>query len=66
MDRFRVKALCRCLDNENLTSEQRRATLAMLELKLDILIQGARKRGNDDAVQSYRQLKDRYLAPGYT
>jgi glycosyltransferase involved in cell wall biosynthesis len=66
MDRFRVKALCRCLDNENLTSEQRRATLAMLEQKLDILIQGARKRGIDDAVQSYRQLKDRYLAPGYT
>jgi len=66
MDRFRVTALCRCLDNESLTPEQRRAALAMLETKLDILIEGARKRGNDDSVRGYHRLKDRYLAPGYT
>lgn len=66
MDRFRVRALCRCLDRENLSLEQRRVVLAMLEQKLDILIQGARKRGNDNSEQVYRQLKDRYLAPGYT
>ena len=65
MDRFRVKALCRCLDHEDLDPEQRRVALTMLAQKIDILIRGARKHGNNDSLRDYLQLKDRYLASGY-
>jgi glycosyltransferase involved in cell wall biosynthesis len=66
MDRFRVRALCQCLEHEALSPEQRRAALAMLGEKLDILILGARKRGNAVMIQDYEDLKHRFLGPGYT
>lgn len=65
MDRFRIRALCRCLDTENLSPRQRQETLETLEQKLDILINGAAKRGNQAAALDYRRLKQRYLVSGY-
>jgi glycosyltransferase involved in cell wall biosynthesis len=66
MDRFRVKALCRCLDRENLDHQQRSATQNMLAEKLSILIEGARKRNQHDAAQEYERLKHQYLNTSYT
>jgi glycosyltransferase involved in cell wall biosynthesis len=66
MDRFRVRALCRCIEHEELAPEQRRAALAVLGEKLDILIMGARKRGNETMIRDYEALKQRFLDPGYT
>jgi hypothetical protein len=65
MDRFRVQALQRCIDNEALNSSDRQAAITTLQSKLDILIQGAIKRNQHHAVNLYQQIKDRYsgLAP---
>lgn len=53
MDRFRVAALEKMLDAPGLPAADRRATLETLAAKLEILVAGARKRGNDAVVNSY-------------
>ena len=53
MDRFRIQALEKLLAETNLTSNQRRAALETLVKKLDILVGGARKRDNQDAMVRY-------------
>jgi len=60
MDRFRVQALYNCLENETLNNDDRQATIAMLQKKLNILIQGASKRGQLDDINYYQQIKQRY------
>jgi glycosyltransferase involved in cell wall biosynthesis len=58
MDRFRVQSLCKLLESEVLSEEQRRLTVAMLRKKCTILAHGARKRGQDGA--SYLAMAGRY------
>ncbi len=48
MDRFRVKALQRVLDESLVSGEDERRTRETLVEKLEILIEGSRKRGNDE------------------
>ncbi len=60
MDRFRVIALINCLEKEKLSTDKRQATSATLSQKLDILLQGAIKRGQLNDVKKYTQLKNRY------
>jgi GT2 family glycosyltransferase len=47
MDRFRIAALCKLLDSNVLSPEQRRQAEEVLRAKCAILAQGARKRGKD-------------------
>ena len=58
MDRFRVRALQRVLDDGLVSGEDERRTLETLVEKLEILIEGARKRGNDGLLQ---QLEPRLV-----
>ncbi len=55
MDRFRVQALVKALDNEAEPGYRAKLT-AMLRRKLDILIQGAEKRELHADLKHYRQL----------
>jgi len=58
MDRFRIQSLCKLLDTDILSVEQRRLTEHMLWKKCTILAQGARKRGQND--EPYRALAAAY------
>ena len=62
MDRFRVQALQRCLQLGTLSDADRRACIDMLLHKLDILIQGAAKRGRHTDIIHYQQIRQRYSA----
>jgi glycosyltransferase involved in cell wall biosynthesis len=53
MDRFRVKALEKMLDAPDLSVENRYRTLETLVEKLNIIVQGARKRSNHEVVAAY-------------
>lgn len=55
MDRFRVYALNKILEQGVLTLMQQNATTQMLTKKLKILIQGAHKRGKHEQVQAYQK-----------
>ncbi len=50
MDRFRVRALQRVLDESLVTGEDERRTRETLIGKLKVLIEGSRKRGNEELV----------------
>lgn len=60
MDRFRVRALSKMLDGDDLEPSARALTNAMLQQKCKILIEGARKRGKLDSVDAYQLLAKRY------
>jgi len=53
MDRFRVRALASAWRQLDLDGEERRATLAVLIQKLEILLSGGRKRGRDDSLDGW-------------
>ena len=53
MDRFRIRALEKILQEGCLSTEDEYETRKMLVEKLEILINGAKKRDNRDAVQEY-------------
>ena len=56
MDRFRIRALEKLLRSDALNTSQRSATLEMLIRKLEILLNGAKKRKNEDVVSEYEPL----------
>ncbi len=60
MDRFRVAALEKMVGAPELPAADRRRTLDTLLTKLDILVAGARKRGNDTVVNAYQPLLSHY------
>jgi glycosyltransferase involved in cell wall biosynthesis len=53
MDRFRIRALEKILKGGQLGPVEREATLAMLIRKLEILINGAKKRDNEEVVRVF-------------
>lgn len=55
MDRFRIRAIERVLQNEALAEEDRRAAVQVLLDKMKIYIAGAEKRGRSEEVRSYRR-----------
>lgn len=61
MDRFRVQALVKCLKTANLTPQQRQQAINMLIKKCNVLIQGARKRGNFIIANQFEQLREQWL-----
>ena len=61
MDRFRVRALQRLLDTENLQADDFAAARAMLLRKLDILLKGARKHGNEALIDELEPVRRRWL-----
>ena len=56
LDRFRIQALVKLLTTTSLTPEQRHAARAMLRLKRDIFVAGARKRGRDTVADTLTAL----------
>ncbi len=62
LDRLRVIALTRLLETGNLDDAQRAATRAMLIDKIDIVLGGARKRGNHTLVREYAARRARVVS----
>ena len=60
MDRFRIKALTKILDENILGDEDKLATRSMLKHKIDIFNKGAAKRGNHSEIERLLQLKEAY------
>ncbi len=60
MDRFRIRAIEKCLETGLLSPLQKTAALSMLEKKCRILASGARKRGKEDEALGYIELVERY------
>lgn len=56
MDRFRIRALKKLLDEASLTDMDRRAAENMLVRKLEILLKGARKHGNQSIIDEFQPL----------
>jgi len=60
MDRFRVKALEKLLQENLLSSEDKKATIDMLHKKCTILANGCFKRGKMEEGNFYLSIRDRY------
>ena len=60
MDRFRVQALDELLESGILTDGQEESARAMLLHKCNILLQGARKRGNQALIEQVGTIRDRH------
>lgn len=60
MDRFRVRALQRLLENESLRDEDYSAARTMLLRKLKILLQGAHKHGNHAVIEEFEPLQQHW------
>lgn len=60
MDRFRIDALEKIIHHGELNPANRRAALEMLDQKLNILLAGARKRGNHEILQCYAMKQHVY------
>ncbi len=56
MDRFRIQALRNLLEHEKLLPQDRTATEQMLTRKLQILLKGARKHGNQSIIEKFSGL----------
>lgn len=60
MDRFRIRSLEKIIQSGELPEESFRAAVNMLLKKIDIYIQGARKRGRDGEVLHYELKRENY------
>lgn len=56
MDRFRIHAIVKCLNNPALKDTHRKAALAMLKHKVGIYLIGARKRNKHKEIKHYEAL----------
>ncbi len=66
MDRFRVRALARLLDESELGADDARAARDTLRRKLDILLDGADKRGNREILAEFEPLRARFAGAAAT
>ena len=60
MDRFRVYALEKVINNPNLREDLRKLAIAELIKKCEILVRGYSKHGKSDISQYYRDLMEKY------
>ena len=60
MDRFRVQAIEKILSENILSPEDRAAAVAVLIEKIDVYLDGARKRGKIDEVKKYEAIRHNY------
>jgi len=56
MDRFRIRALINCLNNSELSEQDRAAAHKVLVKKLRILLKGAKKHGNQEVISEFKPL----------
>jgi glycosyltransferase involved in cell wall biosynthesis len=61
MDRFRISALEKIIQNPQLSTENRQSAIQTIVDKIDIYILGARKRGKEEEIAIYEEKKKRYL-----
>ena len=61
MDRFRIRALEKIIHSGKLDARQWRAALATLLEKIDIYLNGARKRDRRKEVEKYLKKKEQYM-----
>ncbi len=66
MDRFRVRALARLLDESTLAAGDARAARDTLLRKLEILLAGAGKHGNQDIIAEFEPLRARFCGAAPT
>jgi hypothetical protein len=62
MDRFRIEALKKILDADQLDDTKRQATIQMILQKIEIVLAGAKKRGKLDNVSYYSEMYDKYIS----
>lgn len=62
MDRFRIRALIKSLEQNALSDEQRMKTLDILVRKIQIYLNGARKRNKTGQIDCYQSMLTRYQA----
>jgi len=62
MDRYRIRALDKILEANNLNDEDRSAALDMLLNKCAILLKGARKRNNHSVIRQCEEIQLRHSA----
>ncbi len=62
MDRFRVKALCKVLDEGHLSVSDQKAALFTLSKKITVLLNGFAKRNKVEEVVRYESMLAHYLA----
>jgi glycosyltransferase involved in cell wall biosynthesis len=60
MDRFRIAALKKMIDKNQISEEKRQATIEMLLEKIRIFIIGAEKRGKSEDVKYYMEMSKKY------
>jgi glycosyltransferase involved in cell wall biosynthesis len=60
MDRFRITALEKIIDDPAISQENRLVAVRILLEKIDVYILGARKRGKDEEVEIYQEKKKNY------
>ena len=60
MDRFRIYSLTKVLDQNCLSKENEKATLAMLREKIRVYNLGAEKRGKFDEITEYNKILEKY------
>ncbi len=56
MDRFRVRALVKILENLSLPEHLRKLTIEIIRSKINILLIGAKKYGNQDVIEEFSEL----------
>jgi glycosyltransferase involved in cell wall biosynthesis len=61
MDRFRIRALEKIIDNPQLPSGKRLAAIKVMVDKIDVYINGAQKRGKTKEVSEYVEKRDLFL-----
>lgn len=62
MDRFRIRAIRKIVESGVLRTDDRRAAIRTLAEKIDVYVEGARKRGKQAEVLEYESIRDRYIA----
>ena len=60
MDRFRIRSLHRLLRHEALIDRYRHATISTLVKKLEIVLNGAHKHGNQQIIDEFTPMLDQY------
>ena len=60
MDRFRIEAIINCLHNSDLTQYNRIMALKKLHEKCQVLMQGAKKRNNQEVIEYYAKIIEEY------
>lgn len=63
MDRFRIKAIAKILDQSHLSDEDRAAAVTVMREKIRIYLKGASKRRNNEHVDELMRMAARYVTP---